>query len=156
MNRSLRIFQLHWLLLICLAAGCPAAAQDRPPAGTPPGQTTLISVTPAGEVGNMPSEYPTLSADGRYLAFHSKASNLAPNDGNNARDIFIYNRLSETLTLISRTPAGQSSSGDSAFPDFSADGRIVAFHSIAGDLIAGDSNGTLDIYVYDQQSGDFE
>ena len=68
------------------------------------GVTRLVSRTPAGASGNGPSDSPVISADGRYAAFHSRASNLVNNDTNASYDVFLWNAHDDSVTLVSRTP----------------------------------------------------
>ena len=98
------------------------------------------------------SEDPQISADGRFVAFVSFASNLVPADSNGATaDIFVYDRISATTELL--TPGGN---GRSVSPSISADGRYVAFQSSASNLVVGDSNERTDIFVYDRETNTTE
>ena len=100
--------------------------------------------------GNSSSAFPSISADGRFVAFFSNASNLVTNDANGTGgDIFVFDLASDTTELL--TPGGNSSSGS---PSISADGRLVAFTSRASNLVLTDPNGTeADIFVYDRALG---
>jgi Tol biopolymer transport system component len=111
---------------------------------------SLASATPAGVPGNATSGWPTVSGDGTFVAFQSAASDLVAGDTNGASDVFLYNGASGRVTLVSRTPAGTPGDGNSFVPSISADGRYVAFGSNATDLDADDTNGTVDVYVYDR------
>ncbi len=98
----------------------------------------------------------SLSADGRYVAFASDASDLIPGDSNADYDAFVYDRQSGTLEMVSVASDGtQADSGVSA-PVLSADGRYVAFASWATNLVAGDTNGWMDVFVHDRQTGETE
>jgi serralysin len=104
---------------------------------------TRVSVDSAGNqaIGNSVS--PSISADGRFVAFESNASNLVPGDTNNKDDIFVRDVLTNTTTRVSVNSAGnQGNSGFSLFPSISADGRFVAFDSNASNLVPGDTNNT--------------
>jgi Tol biopolymer transport system component len=109
----------------------------------------------AGATANGASYSPALSSDGRYVAFDSDATDLVPNDTNNARDVFVYDRSSSTMTRASVGTSG-AANGGSSFASISADGRYVAFDSDATNLVAGDTNGTTDIFVRDLQAGTTE
>jgi Tol biopolymer transport system component len=98
---------------------------------------------------------PTLSNDGRFIAFES-FSDLLADDSNNDADILHKDRQSGLLQLVSATPAGTSGNGTSLEPALSADGSLVAFRSSASDLVTGDSNDRLDIFVRDLTSGTTE
>ena len=112
--------------------------------------TTRISVDSLGRGGNADSgrSRVALSADGRYVAYDSEASNLVTGDLNAARDVFVHDRTTGRTQLVSR---GQYHQGDAAsyLPTLSADGRFVAFGSLATNLVAGDTNGVSDVFVYD-------
>jgi Tol biopolymer transport system component len=117
------------------------------------GQTTRVSVASDGAQGNGDSECPSISADGRYVAFASLASNLVPGDTNGRMDIFVHDRLTGQTTRVSVASDGTEGNGDSGFPSISADGRYVAFASLASNLVPGDTNGTWDVFVHDRLTG---
>jgi Tol biopolymer transport system component len=114
------------------------------------GSAMRISVSSSGVQANGDSlETPSISADGRYVAFESAASNLVAGDTNGSRDIFVRDRTSNTTTLVSVGLSGAQSDGVSTTPSISADGRFVAFTSNATNLVAGDTNSAYDIFVRD-------
>ncbi|MEN6545889.1 MAG: Ig-like domain-containing protein [Armatimonadia bacterium] len=118
--------------------------------------TTLVSVATDGTHGNSASAFPAISADGRYVAFQSGASNLVAGDTNDTQDIFVRDRTAGTTTRISVATGGAQGSGGqqgSGSPDISADGRYVAFASHATNLVAGDTNGYEDNFVHDRTTG---
>lgn len=115
--------------------------------------TTRISMSSLGEPGDGPSRAPAISANGRYVAFESAASNLVPGDGNAATDIFVHDRSTQATTRVSTGPAGSEADASSSHPSISGDGRYVAFVSSASNLVAGDTNGVDDVFVHDRQSG---
>jgi Tol biopolymer transport system component len=119
------------------------------------GTTTLVSVNQAGTGGgDKDSLYTSISADGRYVAFASFADDLAANDSNGSYDVFVRDRTLGTTTLVSVNAAGTASaSGNSVSPSISADGRLVAFHSTAEDLVGNDANGFSDVFVRDLDAG---
>ena len=96
---------------------------------------------------------PSISADGRYVAFFSAASNLVPDDTNGKDDIFVYDRSLGLMERVSVGVGGQQANGSSNFPRLSADGRYVVFQSQASNLIDGDTNGVSDIFLFDRQGG---
>ncbi len=116
-------------------------------------QTGRVSVDSAGVESDGASTECCLSADGRYVAFESAATNLVTGDTNAAMDVFVYDRQSALTTRVSLASGGAQGSGASAFPSLSADGRFVAFHSLAADLVAGDLNAAADVFIRDQQNG---
>ncbi|MEG3960548.1 TolB family protein, partial [Microcoleus sp. herbarium2] len=113
---------------------------------------TRVSVDSAGNQGNSSSSSPSISADGRFVAFYSRASNIVPGDTNSTRDIFVRDTLTNTTTRVSVDSAGNQENGTSFFyaPSISADGRFVAFYSEASNLVPGDTNNTFDIFVRDR------
>ncbi len=119
------------------------------------GSTERVSVGPLGVQGNQHSRYAAISADGRYVAFESTASNLVAGDTNAAQDIFVRDRVSGTTERVSVDSAGLQVSG-AGEPSISADGRYVTFHSFASNLVPGDTNGTYDCFLRDRQTGTTE
>jgi Ca2+-binding RTX toxin-like protein len=112
-------------------------------------KTTRLSVDSAGNQGNRTSSEPSISADGRFVAFRSYASNLVPGDTNNIDDIFVRDTLTNTTTRLSVDSAGNQGNSTSFEPSISANGRFVAFRSNASNLVPGDTNNTDDIFVRD-------
>jgi Ca2+-binding RTX toxin-like protein len=112
--------------------------------------TTRESLDSAGNQANSPSYSASISADGRFVAFGSSASNLVPGDTNNTFDIFVRDRLTNTTTRVSVDSAGNQANSRSVGSSISADGRFVAFHSDASNIVSGDTNGKRDIFVRDR------
>ena len=94
---------------------------------------------------------PALSADGRFIAFASAASNLAPGDTNRAADIFVHDRRRGTTERVSINSAGEPANAASSAPAISDDGRFVLFASAADNLTPGDSNDRTDIFLRDRK-----
>lgn len=117
------------------------------------GETTRVSVEGGGAEANGDSFEPALSADGRFVAFSSAATNLVAGDSNDANDIFVRDRQANTTTRVSVGLAGVNANGGSDAPSISADGRLVAFTSAASNLVEGDSNNQRDAFVFDRQTG---
>jgi Tol biopolymer transport system component len=118
------------------------------------GETARVSVSSAGEQGNGGSYEPSISADGRYVAFRSAASDLVPGDTNHHNDVFVHDRLTGETTRVSVTSAGGQGNGSSYDPSISADGEFVAFQSYASNLVPADTNGYADVFVHDRQTGE--
>ena len=117
------------------------------------GTTRRVSVSSSGAPGNRDSWSAVLSADGRYVAFASLAFNLVRGDTNRQADIFVRDRATRRTTRVSVRSNGRQANGGSALPAISADGRYVAFRSVATNLVAGDTNGHADVFVHDRQTG---
>ncbi len=117
------------------------------------GTTERVSVGSGGAQGNAQSLHPSISPDGRYVAFYSDATNLVSGDTNGQGDVFVRDRVNGTTELVSVSTYGAQGNDASEFPSISADGRYVAFHSAASNLVPGDTNGHLDVFVRDRQSG---
>jgi Tol biopolymer transport system component len=116
-----------------------------------------LSATQPGAYGH--SFFPSLSTDGRFVAFESQAVDLVAGqvDGNNGSDIFLFDRTTGTNILLSHTPAGSVYAGDHGAedPQVSADGNWVVFVSRATNLFSTpDANGSLsDIVLYERATG---
>jgi Tol biopolymer transport system component len=112
------------------------------------GTTTRVSMSSMGQEGNADSGQPSISSDGRYVAFTSYASNLVPNDTNGFSDVFVRELSTGKTTLISRGVA--PADGSSYSPMISPNGRYVAYASDADNLVPNDTNQVLDIFLYDR------
>lgn len=115
-------------------------------------QAERISVTSDGTEANDNSGSPSLSADGRYVAYGSDATNLVPGDTNGVIDIFVFDRYTNMTERVSVASDGTQANDHSAEPSISADGRFVTYSSGASSLVPGDTNG-YDIFVFDRQTG---
>jgi Tol biopolymer transport system component len=110
---------------------------------------TRVSVNSAGNQGNNTSGDPSISGDGRFVAFASRPANLVPGGTNNSQDIFVRDLVTNTTTRVSVDSAGNPGNGESYYPSISGDGRFVVFASDAANLVPGDTNGSRDIFVRD-------
>ena len=115
--------------------------------------TSLVSVNSIGSQGNGPSFAPAISADGRYVAFESFASNLTGSDINALKDIFVRDLGAAATVLVSVSSGGVQGNSTSSAPAISADGRYVAFESLATNLVSPGTNGVSHIFVYDLNTG---
>ena len=147
--RVLSLLGVALLLILAVAAAVPAAADGL-------GVTTQVSVGWDGSPPNGRAEMSVISADGRYIAYQSDASNLTPGDTNAYQDIFVYDRVTGQTTRVSVASDGSQGNGYSTSPAISATGRYVAFASFATNLVAGDTNGYADMFVHDQVTGQTE
>ena len=113
------------------------------------GVTERASVDSSGGQADGGSSYPSLSSDGRRLAFRSFATNLVANDTNGVGDVFLRDRTTGATERVSVDASETEADGESFSAAISGDGRIVAFTSIATNLIAGDTNSFYDVFVRD-------
>ncbi|MCA1684152.1 MAG: hypothetical protein LC708_03385, partial [Actinobacteria bacterium] len=133
-----------------LAGPGEAGTTTRPSVGANGAQAT------GATAGDRPVS--STSADGRYVAFESAATNLVGGDTNGVADIFVADRVAGTTTRVSvgttnALGVSAQAKGPSAHPSISADGRYVAFESRAANLVALDTNGVADIFVRDRVKG---
>lgn len=117
------------------------------------GDTELISAALGGGPGNGSSFGPSVSRDGRFVAFVSSASDLVSQDTNGRADVFVRDRWMGRTVLVSVGAKGLQADGDSSAPWISADGRWVTFESMATNLVADDRNGRSDVYLHDRYTG---
>jgi hypothetical protein len=110
-------------------------------------------VDSSGAQGNFSSISPAISADGRIVVFGSFANNLVAGDWNFQADIFVHDRSTGITERVSVDSSGAEGNGNSNHADVSADGRFVAFESESTNLVAGDSNGVIDVFVHDRMTG---
>lgn len=118
-------------------------------------QTTTrdgVSSTGSQPIGTAATA-PVLSQDARFVAFHSAAANLVPNDTNGVNDVFVRDRLAGVTTRVSQGAGGVQSNGGSQVARITPDGRFVAFQSSGSNLVANDTNGVPDIFVHDRLTG---
>lgn len=110
---------------------------------------TWVSKPPTDLVENGDCFNPVISADGRFVAFMSWASNLHVLDTNGTADVYCHDRQSGKTYLVSATPTGSGGDDISSDPEITADGRFVVFRSQATDLVAGDTNDAEDLFRRD-------
>ncbi len=117
------------------------------------GSSRRASQDAASGQANADSLRPALSADGRYVAFQSYASNLVAGDTNGAVDIFVKDLQDGAISRVSSGPGGAQANAASGYPVLSGDGRLLAFSSYASNLVGDDTNQAYDIFVRDRQTG---
>jgi Tol biopolymer transport system component len=119
------------------------------------GRTTRVSVTSAGKQGvgkrySNGSNAPTISSDGRFVAFHSDMRNLVAGDTNNVFDIFVHDLVTRKTQRVSVSSAGRQADAESlGRPSFGLNSRYVAFSSLATNLVANDRNDITDVFIRD-------
>lgn len=148
-----RLFKSIWqvmigFILVVSLASTGTALQVRAA-----GVVTRVSVDSNELQGNAMSYIGDISADGRFVAFDSEATNLVPDDTNGVGDVFLRDLQLGTTVRVSLTAAGEQTNGGGGAPSVSADGRFVAFESGSTNFVSGDTNGFGDIYVKDMLTG---
>jgi Tol biopolymer transport system component len=118
-----------------------------------PKGTIRISIHSTGAQGNDQSRYPSLSADGRHVAFASDANNLVDDDTNGQPDIFVHDVQTSQTIRVSLASDGTEADRWCDEAAISGDGRYVAFASYATNLVPGDTNNCADIFIHDMQTG---
>lgn len=147
------------VVLVSLALNGRVIAEPAGVAAVP--NTFRVSETSSGIVGDGDSTTPAISANGRYVAFASRAENLDPFvDDNFFQDIFVKDLQTQVITRVVSLFQTGSPNGDSRNPDISANGRFVAFETEATDFatlmeMVDDNNGT-DIYIYDRENNFYD
>ena len=116
-------------------------------------QTERVSIASDAEQADQYSWRPQVSGDGRFVAFESLATNLVPDDTNDAIDIFVHDRDTDQTQRVNLGPGGAQATSGSSACSVSADGRFVAFESAAGNLVPDDTNGYPDVFVHDRDTG---
>jgi len=118
------------------------------------GNTIRVSVSSNGaQANNISDSYVSISSDGRFIVFDSDATNLVSGDTNDFTDIFIYDRLTAITERVSLDSHEAQANGGSSNASISADGRFVAFSSSANNLVNGDTNNHVDIFIRDRAMG---
>ena len=132
------------LLVLAVAAPATTAAAAK---------TKLVSRSTDGTRGDSYSRDPSISGNGRYVAFESNATNLVGNDTNGKRDVFVHDRKTGKTKRVSKRSDGTEGDNDSGDPSISDDGRYIAFDSNATNLVKNDTNGVWDVFVHDRKTG---
>ena len=117
------------------------------------GTTRLVSRATNGVGGDDSSSVASISADGRFVAFESRANNLSDNDNDSFENIFVRDLGNGTTRLVSRATNGVGGDDNSFQPSISADGRFVALQSDANNLSMDDNDGVSNIFVRDLRNG---
>lgn len=112
------------------------------------GTTSRISVDAQGVQADGDSVEASLSDDGRIICFASRATNLVPQDGNGAKDVFVVQLDRQMVTRVSCQADGSDGDGNSGNPELSNDGYVVTFESVATNLVPGDTNGLTDVFSH--------
>jgi len=119
------------------------------------GATERVSVSSDGAQGNNLTFDSLISANGRFVAVASAASNLVPRD-TSGYDIFVHDRRTGETERVSLSSGGVQGNDRSFLGSISAHGRRVAFFSYASNLVGGDTNGATDVFLHDRGTGETE
>jgi Tol biopolymer transport system component len=144
-RRLVPIFAIGAFVLTGSLAGTAVAV--------PTATTERVSIGTAGEQGNdMSGRFagPAIDGDGSVVAFDSAATTLVADDTNGDADVFVRDRSTNTLERVSVRSNGAQANGDSTRPALDATGNLVAFDSSASNLVSGDTNQELDVFVHDR------
>lgn len=115
------------------------------------GETIRVSVATNGAQGNSYSNgFPSISSDGRFVAFQSDANNLVDYDTNSSRDIFVRDVVDGVTSRVSINSLGVEAIDNCLNPIISGDGRFVAFHSYTWNLVPSDTNSANDVFLHDR------
>jgi len=114
------------------------------------GTTALVTVSSAGVAGNAGGTSVSMSADGRLVVYNSNSTNLVPNDTNGVPDVFVHDLRRHTTERVSVSSTGAQANATNGFAGISADGRFVAFNSMATNLAPGVTTSTGRVYVHDR------
>ena len=139
-----------------LVAGDVNARNDVFVRDTSTGTTVRVSVDSSGLEANSNSSVPAISADGNLVVFLSVANNLVPADTNHRRDVFVHDCTTGMTTRVNLGAGGVEADSESFQPNISGDGRVVAFRSIAANLVPGDVNQKFDAFAVDVATGALE
>jgi Tol biopolymer transport system component len=124
------------------------------------GTTTRVSVGRDGQEANGPSYVPTISEDGRYISFSSRASNLVADDTNDIADVFVYDTVMHSTVRANVDTAGlqETTSGLPTIPAsaVSAGGQFVVFEAFGSNLVSNDTNDSVDVFLRDFAAGTTE
>ena len=117
--------------------------------------TERVSVTTDGGEPNGPSQQsgfaPAISGNGELVAFSSRATDLIPGGTDGLENVFVYDRAADVTERISIGIDGEPN-GASSFPDISASGRYIVFQSLASNLVENDTNGEIDVFLFDRDT----
>ena len=147
-NSKRIVLMLLLVFTVISVAGSASAA-------TTNSTTATISNADNGTQGNgySYSNPGSISDDGRYVTYGSDASNIVANDTNGLRDIFLYDTVTKTTTMITKGYDGTPSNGKSYNPVISGNGQYITYSSLASNLVAGDTNGKQDVFLYNILTG---
>ncbi len=139
-------------ILVVSASAAPTLPGRAAPSDTQAASTILVSVSNTGSQGNRDSQDASISGDGRYVAFVSRASNLVSDDTNECSDVFVRDTQAGTIQRVSIASDGTQADSASLYPSISANGRYVAFSSGATNLVDGGVPFGCNIFVHDRDA----
>jgi hypothetical protein len=115
---------------------------------------TLFASFTTNTFSGTDSRAPSISADGRFVGFHSMDNMFVGGDSNATFDVFLYDRVSESFSLVSKNDAGQQANSASSGASVSADGRLALFGSAANNLVTTPSSTGMQLYVHDMRTNE--
>src|SRR3954452_3698932 len=145
------------VLTLALPAGAADAGGSTAPIGLPEltqpvGSTELISRLANGRTPGRRSGSPSISADGRFIVFHSRVRHFIAGRTCAGYEVYLWDRKTGLITLVSHAPRGRGGNDLSIYPVISADGQRITYFSRASNLVRGDTNGVTDIFIYNVAS----
>jgi Tol biopolymer transport system component len=141
------------LIVPALLAGVVVLVSPLASVGAPLATTERVSIGASGKQGNQMSGRfagPAIDADGSVVAFDSDATTLVAQDTNGRTDVFVHDRTANTTERVSVDSNGVQGDGTSTRPAVNATGSLVAFDSSATNLVPGDTNQQLDVFVHNR------
>jgi Tol biopolymer transport system component len=109
--------------------------------------TERVSVSSAGRQGNGSSGLPSISADGRFVAYGSSSTNLVPGVATDVTRVYLFDRQTRVTRLVTRTFDGTPPDFGGGQPALSGNARVIAMQSLASNLVPDDTNGVTDIFT---------
>ena len=162
LQKGLRAFVWIIILISCTAtAGCKLSFGGDSADGSEDdvsfaSDIERVSITSVGIQANGNSEEPSISSDGSIVAFISEATNLVPGDTNDVQDVFVHDLDTGITERVSVASAGTQGDDDAFTLSLSSNGSFVAFGSFATNLVGGDTNDVIDVFVHDRDTGTTE
>lgn len=151
--RTITTRTLIALVAACLIFGRESISVPATEISPMAGPVTFVSIAPGHGNANGESDGQALSADGRFAAFASFATNLLPGETNEVRQLYVRDTLLGTLERVSVSSSGESANNYSFGQDVSSDGRFVLMSSAGWNLVPDDNNGRFDLFVRDRLEG---
>jgi uncharacterized repeat protein (TIGR01451 family) len=111
------------------------------------GEVILVSHTYDGST--VGGEFPSVSGDGRFVAFVSDDPGIMPGDTNDQPDVFVYDRIRDQAMRVSVSSTGEQATLGSESPVISGNGSVISFSSADHYLVSPPTHGLSNIYVHE-------